>query len=1025
MASDVQLHFRRTLLLRRGIFIDEPKTLRKTASGTFGKLPPQWLSPNRLIAPVDALDAWTRGTLGDPIVRAINQHAQSNGGLTRVLISSDDAIRQDVFAAPWELLEHTPAALRSAQLCVVRLLRGNAQAAGPEPVPRLRLLVLYADPAKNIVELPTHMQALQNFATGHDEMLDARILSFPDTESVLQQCTGFNPHVVYYIGHGGQIGNGQVHLHINNSGGISMAAFAVFLNQLGAPRVVVLNACESFAGATLDPYLGAALRLSPQFDFVVSMQMKEPIPAATAFAAALLGAIARGEGMAAAMVAGRTAMAACAERQFEVTPYIPVLMQRTRCDSPFTVDVGEHERIRLLKLMASRLEQIERLPRDTEAHIRDVLTGGGKHCVSILTGPPECGKSTSVRGVLASLITDEEIRKGHRYLYFSAKHLPRTGNLADDISHLFQAFARDCGHFTESLRTSLVAEARANPQASPVATLTTWLEYRKLDGYRFVLLLDDLAPEVATEIARRGSGLITAGHVMVVSRSHGLEGALVERLTLEPMEFARPITEYPYPLVQLVALSNLPIPAEVVTLFGVDVSSSDALGISRTADGALTVSPWVRAQVLEDLGIKDEVHFRQQLASAYEEVAYDERTGGFRRARVISLYREALRQRVRILECADFDPAPAETLREARFDLFDLDHQLLEEGNEPAEAIVLWNLYRKAAAPFADDREADARYARLLQRRGSIQEADEILRSWSKSGPLDALQIRILLAHDEVLHDLGRDRSERLEIISRAREILAALRTGNTMKERELDELEAQVEQAHGNALGYGEGAKPDEAVAHLARAVEIFEALRDYRAEGAYAEKIEVARYNNLLSDSERTEAIERIYRSVESLVARSAQRDAVDRLYELGRLATDPAERAKWYRAAYERAGDGYEPTRTHAAIHWKRAEMEANRRPFAAVAAEIDQLCEKLREWKESAWSRRVLRDALHFLARQYAAAGDVQAQRRYLLEAREIISDIERYGERRGDRAARVDVDEEIRALPAHELEGGSS
>ena len=1061
MTCDVQLHCRRTWPLKPAIRIREPAALRQTSPGTFGGLPPEWLSPDRLIAPAEALAKWARATVGDPIVRAINQHAQKNGGLTRLLISSEDALRVDILGAPWELLEHTPAALRSAQLSVVRLLRDDASIAAPLSVPRLRLLVLHADPAGNIAELPTHLQALQNLAAANDEMLEAQIVPFPSTQSVLQQTTGFNPHIVYYIGHGSQSGTGQVHLLIDQGAGIEMAAFAAFLKQLGSPRVVILNACESFAGTTLDPYLGAALRLTPEIDFVVSMQMKEPIPAATAFAGALLAAIAGGGGLAAAMAAGRTAMAEVADPDFEVTPYIPVLMQRTRQDVPFTVDAGEHERIRLLKLMASRLEQIDHLPRAKEGEIRRVLTGQAKYCVSVLTGPPDCGKSTTVRAVLASLLTDEEIRKGTRYLYFSAKGLPRTQSLADEVSQLLAAFARDCGAFTKSLLDRLAADASANPQASPLSTLATWLEHQKQFKYRFVVVLDDLDPAVATEIASRASGLVTAGHLMVISESNDTKHeALVERLTLGPMteaEIASAVPEWDETRVQevaldtegiptlvaaakrgprtrgaaelqnealyLVAISDLPLPAEVAAQFGIDAEISEDIIVA--ADGALSLPARIRDELLAGLEVEFEVQLRQQLADAYETVAYAERTGGFRRARVISLYREALRQRVRVLESGDADPTPEETLDQAREDLFDLDYQLLEEGDEPAEAITLWNLYRKAAARFGDHREADARYARLLQRRGSIKEADDILRSWSKSGPADRLQIRIILAHDQVLHDRGEDPKERLALLERAGEILEKLRAAGTLKKRELAELEAEIEQATGNALGYGEGSNPQDAVRRLGRAVEIFESLRDYRAESAYSDKIEVARYNRILPDDERAEAIERIRRSIDALVARSVQWDAIDRLYELGRLGRDPAERAKWYRAAYERAGDGYAPNRWHAAIHWKREEVEAKQRPFAEVAPEILALCGELEAWKENAWSRRVQRDALRFLARNYGAAGDVAQQRRFLVAARDVITSIEQRRERRGDRAARIEVDEEIRALPPDQPEGGLS
>ncbi|MEA2329762.1 MAG: hypothetical protein QOE68_4721, partial [Thermoanaerobaculia bacterium] len=948
----------------------------------------------------------------------------------------------------------------------------NAPPAAPESVPRLRLLILYADPAGNIAELPTHIAALNNFVAANDEMLEVKVLEFRTAKNVRQDSTGFDPHIVYYIGHGSQSGTEQAHLLVDYGTGIDITAFAALLHQLGAPRVVILNACESFAGSALDPYLGAALRLSPQFDFVVAMQMKEPIPAATNFAAAVLAVIARGDGLAAAMAAGRTAMAAVAESDFEVTPYIPVLMQRTRQDVPFSVDAGEYERVRLRNLMASRLELIDQMPRVQDAEIRRVLTGGGKHHVSFLTGPRECGKSTAVRGVLNSLLNDDEIRERKRYLYFSVKHLPPTQNLANDVAHVLETFARDCGAFTRLLLTSLSEATKANPDASPLSTLATWLELRARSGYQFVVVLDDLDPAVAAEIATR-AGLIKAGHLMVITDANRLQdGSLVERLTLDPMtnqevtdaspewdeERVRQVVAetggmprlvaaakraktvganlLPPPgtderdALHLVAMSDLPLPAEVAAILGLDdavLKGSVAAGfVSHATDGALTLPPPIREDLLGSLTVDQDVELRRKLASAYEAVAYSEQTGGFRRARVVSLYREALRQRVLILESSDADPSAEETLEDARDDLFELDYQLLEEGDEPAEAIVLWNLFRKAAAPFDDDRETDARYARLLQRRGSIAEADDILRQWTKSGPADVLQIRILLAHDEVLHDLGRDPKERLELIERARATFETLQSMGAVKKRELAEFEAMIEQAYGNALGYGEDAKPEEAVQHLDRAVWIFESVRDYRAESAYSDKIEVARYNGILRDNDRAEAIDRIRRGTDALVARSVQLDAINRFYELGRLASDPAERAKWFHAAYERAGDGYSPIRWHAAIHWKCAVVDAKQRTLAEVTPEILTLCDELKAWNENAWSRRVLRDALHFLAKRHGDAGAVEQQRQFLLQCREVITLIERNRERRGDAAVRAAVDEAILSLPPREQsEGGHS
>lgn len=1073
MDGDVHLHCKRGVFGGRRIVICEPGSLRRTSPGPFNEPPLEWKSSDRLIANVDVLDEWARDAVGDDILRAVNQYALQNRGLSRLLISSDDKLRAEALAAPWELLEHTPTRFRSAQLAVVRLLEADVPVTRPDSVPRLRLLTLYADPAGNITQMESHIEALRNFAKENDEKVEAKILCFEDAQVVLKQCLGFDPHIVYFIGHGSQDGNEQVHFQIgarDKPGTIDISRFADLLKRTGSPRLVIVNACESFAGSNLDPYLGASLRLSPQFDFVVAMQMEEPIPAATDFAVTLLNEIAQGGGLASAMIAARTAMAERAEPDFAVTPYIPVLIQRTRQDVPFSVDVDEQDLTRLRKLMAFRLEHINRFARKAEASIRGVLKGEGSAChISILTGPSDCGKSTTVRGVLAGLLTTEQVKLGNRYLYYSAKNLPLVNDEGARVHQLLQAFARECLPFTQHLSESLKNDRTLD---ASLVTFATWLDRRQSAGYHFIVVLDDLPCRLATDIATRASGIVTAGHLMLVSDEHALAvGVLAERLSLDTMTIDEIVAAYPdrnvaevqqlaedsggipllvaaeaqgknppmrdllapllaslspeqRELLHVIAVSDLPLPGEVVTELSVDPSLANDLVtpllVHITSAGALTLPGLVRRELCATITRDSEVNLREKVAEAYENVAYRERTGGFRRARVITLYSEALRQRTLMFALRDVDPEPEQTVAAARDDAFDLDYELLEEGDEPAAAKAIWNMYQSAAAVagFGEDREVDARYARCLQRLGLIEDADEILGSLTAAKAEDDLQIRILLRRADVLKDRGErgSREERLRLLARASEINHKLRKAGAVRASLLDDHEGDIEQSVGNALGYGEKAQPDEAIRHLARAVDIFERLHDYRAERAYAEKIEIARYNGRLSGSERTEAIDRIRRSTEGLLARSVRRETILRLYELGRLDTDWHRKAEWYRDAYERAGDAYAPLLWHAAIHWKCAEIESGQTVFSDAAPEIITYCGKLEAWQEQSWSRRVLRDAFLFLARYYATGGDTVQQRRFLLSCQDVIARIEARGEERRDCEIRAEVDEEIRRLP---------
>lgn len=1067
MSRDVHLHCKQTWRCKRRVLIFEPKELRRTRAGKFADPPAAWSSPDRLMANVDVLDAWAQSAVGAEISRAINQYALQGSGLLRVFISSDKALRVQTLAAPWELLEHTPSAFRNAQLSVVRLFEAGARAPSVDAVRRIRLLVLYANPRSDIQELAEHIAGLKNFAKENDEKLEARFIYFKDAGQVLAECTGFDPHVIYFIGHGEQSGTLPVQLQIGAAalpGAVDLSRFADLVRQLGSPRVLILNACDTFTGATLDPYLGAALRLVPQFDFVVAMQMKEPVRAATDFAAKLLTKIASGVGLAQAMSDARSAMAARAERAFQVTPYIPVLAQRTREDVPFSVDANEQELVKLQKMMAVRLERITRLPRTIEAAIRRVLTDpAGTPHVSLLTGPRDCGKSTALRAVLKELLTIDAVKRGERYLYFSAKDELWVSEPSAQIPQLLQAFARECSAFTQTLMEDLAGASSWDS----LALFAAWLERRSQAGFRLVIVLDDLPAPLAADLAVHACRVVDAGHLMLVAADASLAPQVpVARLNLGMMsdeeitaglgrspaqirdiaaqsggvpayvvalaeERQMPVQDFlsgalaalspaQKSILNILTIAEEPVYKEVAEALGIEPLDTDSvlspLLVKATYSDALTVSTLVRAELLRTLPAADTVALRQRIATACEDVADRERFGGFRRTRVIALFGEALRQRTDLLAQPDAWEKIQQNLALARADAFDLDYELLEEGDEPAAAKARWDLYLSAAAQagIGEEREVDARYARCLQRLGFMEQAEDILAAWSYSEIEDALQIRILLLRADVIKGLGAAGSldERLKILRRAQEMCDRLSRSDDATRRALDELEGNIEQSIGNALGYGEGARPQEATEHLARAQAIFEYLEDYRAERAYAEKIEIKRYNGLLTEPERLEALEKIRRSAEGLLSRSVKGEAVLRLYELGRLERDPCEKARWYQAAYERAEGRHEPLLWHAAIHWRSAQVDCGTISFADAAPLLNGYCDKLERWREHAWSRRVLRDCLLFLAKGYAASGDQAEEQKTLVRCLKVVEQIAAHGEGRGDRQANTLVQEAL-------------
>jgi hypothetical protein len=217
------------------------------------------------------------------------------------------------------------------------------------------------------------------------------------------------------------------------------------------------------------------------------------------------------------------------------------------------------------------------------------------------------------------------------------------------------------------------------------------------------------------------------------------------------------------------------------------------------------------------------------------------------------------------------------------------------------------------------------------------------------------------------------------------------------------------VEHSFGNLLGYGKHARPEEAIQHLAEAEKLYAEVNEpSRRFTAVSERIEIKRYNGLLKEEERREAIATLLENRSKLVTRASRLDAIMHSYELGRLATVPADRITYFHDAFRRAGDIYQPINWHAAISWRCAQVEAQAATFENVASELERYAEKLGKWHNDSWSRRTRRDTLQFLAENYQILGQTE---RALLAAQkcwEAVLEIAAAGEGRKDPSVRAEV-----------------
>jgi hypothetical protein len=1072
MCADVYLRCEQRWLRRRRVVIRKPDNLVGTRPGPFPDPPTEWTRGERLDADATALADWAQRAAGEAIVAAINRAALSEDTLSRVLLSSDDGLREASLAAPWEFLEHSPIRFEAAdRLAVVRLLEVDSPPAEPTTIAaKLRVLVLWANPDGDIEEMPAHLEALRALAQAADEKIEVKALEFTGVADVRKVCIGFHPHVVYYIGHGYQPADRRVRLRIgprSRPDGLDIGQFANLIEEIGLARLIILNACDVYAGADLNPYLGAALQCVPRFESAIGMQTKVPIRAATRFAEELLDLLSDNIGLARAVKKARAAMVQSDRAAPVITRFIPVLIQRTSQDRPFVFDQDAQTINRLHKFLAIRLEQISRLPRSIDEDLTRALSlDGGRSPVAVLTGPPDCGKSTSVRAAVQRLLDTERIKRGERYLYFSATSLMFSSEPSIQVRQLVQAFARDFARVTGRL-SRLLLDTPGTGFDDTVAALATWVDEERSGGQQFAMVFDDLPEALLTNLANVAQRVMTSGRLLLVSRSHAIQpespistlhmdsmsdaeliAAMPER-SLEDIRRLREETNgIPYlvasvvrdvapasafldhllyslsddeqDLLELAALANLPLTPLVLTELQIDPALAtmmvSRLLLMETAEGAWLVPGAVRRAVSTALAREDEFAQRGRLFNAFVAVAEREKTNRFRRPAVVNLYTEAFHQGVSMIQL-DTSGGPVDDVLTATKDVaIELHYQHLERGHERDETLAIWEHYRRVAtaAGRADERDVDLRFARCLAAVGRLEEADELLRLMTAESIEDDIQIRVLVDRAGVLKRLGhRDaHAERLSALQRAAELHRRLMDCSVIANRGADELLGDIEQSLANVYGYGADADVAIAVTHATRAAEIFERLHDDRRFRARAEVVEIRRYNGHLTPEERREAIEMIRSQAEELIDRSMQHDAVLHLYELGRLETDPVQRARWFRLAVERAEGGYAPTRLHAAIQWRMAEVEAGVHSLNEATPEILRDCNELDvHWREDAWSRRVQRDALWFLARQFRPR-DGARTRALLAACWEVVVRIQEYGEGRRDVEMREAVSREL-------------
>jgi hypothetical protein len=299
---------------RPQISVAAPQNLAKTKPGRL-------LEPDQTIWSAEAgysngeldlvqLGKWLRESLGDPILNAMGSlypiRPQVAGERLRVVLTAEDDVLPQMMNTPWEVLESFSTAgglSYGERLSVLRVLKPDEPL--PEPVSageRIKIGILWANPFNDIEGLAEHLEQIHKIID--DRQLELCLVGSIEVESlalVRTQLADKLPDVVYYIGHAVQNQDEQITFAFGKPGApfaCSVADFRRLMEEIGPPQLLLLNACSTTLGHTLNPYLGAALGCAQRIKAVITMQTDMPIAAAHGFASGFFGALANGQGVA-------------------------------------------------------------------------------------------------------------------------------------------------------------------------------------------------------------------------------------------------------------------------------------------------------------------------------------------------------------------------------------------------------------------------------------------------------------------------------------------------------------------------------------------------------------------------------------------------------------------------------------------------------------------------------------------------------------------------------------------------------
>jgi|GEM_PF-3825939 len=520
--------------VRKGILTEPPDGLWSVESGyAQGESNPQLLSK------------WLKECCGKPLLSALRA-AYPAEGLLRVLMTAEADLEPELMMMPWEILELPGEDWGTTErLTVVRCFQSEVDVQYPAgTADQLKIAILWADPDRNIPERMKHLNWIKEFFDNRP--IEFKVIGpeeFTDHETIREKLSLVHPDIVYHIGHAEPLPTGLVALRIGPQGRPfpeRAVDFIRLLQEIGPPRLLFLNSCSTTLGWEMNPYLGIALACGRSIDAVLAMQTEVPTSAAMAFAREFFPRLASGIGLSAALKHSRNALQRLS-LPTSFTPFIPVLIQRTRQDHVISVDpTGRLFRF-LLKELQFKIESIDPLlDRSFDLKLGALFENDAPRTrVTVIQGVNQSGKSTSLRKAVRERLTDERFRAGERPLYFDASLFSGGVEANGRIGELLCSFAQQYRPLTESLAADLSTRKGLDPQGQihPLSILATWFEDEQRAGHRYHLIIDHLDSALAAVMADYACRVITnAGCLVLVAEDPPLDPAWpVSRLSLDRM----------------------------------------------------------------------------------------------------------------------------------------------------------------------------------------------------------------------------------------------------------------------------------------------------------------------------------------------------------------------------------------------------------------------------------------------------------------------------------------------------------